>query len=87
MICGSSDMIKSKPRQFELIPAEKRDLFRGKIGLILLEKLDETTLESNLFEVVSLCNCAMGSISNEGTRKVLANLNQRAGLKVSDLIC
>lgn len=78
---------KIQAAAFELIPAEKRDLFRGKIGLILLDKLDETTLESNLFEVVSLCNCAMSSISGEGERRVLANLNQRAGLKVSDLIC
>lgn len=78
---------KIQAAAIDLIPDEKKDSFRGEIGHILLEKLDKETLESNLFEVVSLCNCAMGSISNEGTRKVLANLNQRAGLKVSDLIC
>lgn len=69
----------------DLISDEKKDSFRGKIGLILLDKLDETTLESNLFEVVSLCNCAMSSISGEEKRRVLANLNLRAGMKVSDL--
>ena len=81
----SEGLWEKKSDDLWLIPAEKRDLFRGKIGLILLDKLDETTLESNLFEVVSLCNCAMSSISGEGKRRVLANLNLRAGMKVSDL--
>ena len=76
---------KIQAAAYDLIPDEKKDLFRGKIGLILLDKLKETALESNLFEIVSLCNCAMSSISGEGKRRVLANLNLRAGMKVSDL--
>lgn len=77
---------KIQSAAFELIPAEKRDSFRGRIGHILLEKLDKETLEINLFEVVSLCNCAIGNLSGEEKQKELANLNLRAGMKVSDLM-
>lgn len=76
---------KIQAAAYDLISDEKKDSFRGEIGLILLDKLEETALESNLFEVVSLCNCAIDNLSGEEKRRVLANLNLRAGMKVSDL--
>ena len=74
---------KIQTAAFELIPLSKRDTFRGKIGNILLEKLDDNALEANLFEVVSLLNCAMNTLSDDKEeRKKLAKLNLRAGMKV-----
>jgi len=67
---------------FELIPPNDRDSFRGKIGNILLSKLDSEELDANLFEVVSLCNFAMDTISDGEERIELAKMNLRAGLKV-----
>ena len=68
---------------FELIPIDQRDSFRGEIGSIMLEKLDSTELESNIFQVVSLRNCTVATLSNDDDRKELARLNLRAGMKVS----
>ena len=48
-----------------------------------MEKLDTEVLESLLFEVVSLSNCSMGSITDDKERKELAKMNLRAGMKVS----
>jgi len=74
---------KIQTAAFELIPISRRDTFRGKIGSILLEKLDDDALEANLFEVVSLLNCAMNTLSDDKEeRKKLAKLNLRAGMKV-----
>ena len=74
---------KIQTAAFELIPISKRDTFRGKIGSILFEKLDDDALEANLFEVVSLLNCAMNTLSDDKEeRKKLAKLNLRAGMKV-----
>lgn len=74
---------KIQSAAFELIPFDKRDSFRGKIGSLLMEKLDTDVLESLLFEVVCLRNCSMGTISDEGERTELAKMNLRAGMKVS----
>lgn len=74
---------KIQSAAFELIPFDKRDSFRGKIGSLLMEKLDTEVLESLLFEVVSLRNCSMGSITDDKERKELAKMNLRAGMKVS----
>ena len=85
---GDSDVChfghdKIQTAAFELIPLSKRDTFRRKIGNILLEKLDDDALEANLFEVVSLQNCAMNTLSDDKEeRKELAKLNLRAGMKV-----
>jgi len=43
---------------FELISPEQRNSFRGRIGRILLDNLSPDELETNLFEVVGLLNCA-----------------------------
>ena len=78
---------KIQTAAFELIPLSKRDTFRGKIGNILLEKLDDDALEANLFEVVSLLNCAMSTLSDDKEeRKKLAKLNHLAGMKVSRVV-
>jgi len=68
---------------FELIPIEQRDSFQGKIGSIMLAKLDSKELESNIFQVVSLRNCTIASLSDVDDRIELARLNLRAGMKVS----
>ena len=68
---------------FELIPIEQRDSFQGEIGRIMLAKLDSKELESNIFQVVSLRNCTIASLSDENDRIELARLNLRAGMKVS----
>ena len=74
---------KIQTAAFELIPLSKRDTFRRKIGNMLLEKLDDDALEANLFEVVSLLNCAMNTLSDDKeARKESAKLNLRAGMKV-----
>lgn len=68
---------------YGLIPEERRDSFKGKIGTILMRNLDQSALDNNLFEVVSLRNCvSMDTLSNED-RMELASLNLRAGMKVS----
>ena len=67
---------------FELIPPNDRDSFRGEIGNILLEQLDDDALEANLFKVVSLRNFAMATISDDDDRRGLAQMNLRAGMKV-----
>lgn len=74
---------KIQAASFELIPTEKRDSYRGKIGGILAEKLDAETLEEFLFEVTSLRNCAIDALS-ETERLELAAMNLQAGMKVSD---
>ena len=74
---------KIQSAAFELIPFDRRDSFRGKIGSLLMEKLDEEVLEGLLFEVVSLRNCSMGNITDEEERLELAKMNLRAGVKVS----
>ena len=66
----------------ELIPPEKRDSFRGRIGDILMQKLDPEDLEEQLFAVVSLRNCAKASLSGKD-QILLASMNLRAGLKAS----
>ena len=68
---------------FELIPIEQRDSFQGEIGSIMLAKLDSKELESNIFQVVSLRNCTIASLSDDDDRIELARLNLRAGMKVS----
>ena len=78
----------------ELIPPNKRDTFRGKIGNIMMKKLDPERLENCLFEVVSLRNCGSDSDSesddgmelkmNGQKRLELAQLNLRAGIKASN---
>lgn len=70
---------------FELIPTEQRDSFQAEIGSILLEKLDLEELETNIFQVASLRNCAIATLHNDDERKELARLNLRAGMKVSIL--
>lgn len=70
---------------FELIPPDKRDSFRGRIGNILLEKLDPDLIEANLFAIVSLRNCAAATICDDKERKELANMSLRAGMKVRTL--
>ena len=67
---------------FQLIPPNDRDSFRGEIGNILLEQLDDDALEANLFKVVSLRNFAMATISDDDDRRGLAQMNLRAGMKV-----
>ena len=73
---------KIQSAAFDLIPTDKRDTFRGKIGSLLMENLDPEVLETHLFEIVSLRNCAMDTISVEGERTELAKMNLRAGMKV-----
>ena len=73
---------KIQSAAFELIPSDKSDAFRGKIGEILLQKLSPTALESNFFEVVSLCNCAMATVTEDEERKERAFMNLQAGVKV-----
>jgi len=69
---------------FELIPIEQRDSFQGEIGSIMLAKLDSKELESNIFQVVSLRNCTIASLSDDDDDRIeLARLNLRAGMKVS----
>ena len=72
---------------FELIPIEQRDSFQGEIGSIMLAKLDSKELESNIFQVVSLRNCTIASLSDDDDRKELARLNLRAGVKVCMFLC
>ena len=67
---------------FELIPPNDRDSFRGEIGNILLEQLDDDALEANLFKVVSLRNFAMATISDDDDYRGLDQMNLRAGMKV-----
>ena len=74
---------KIQSAAFELIPFDRRDSFRGRIGSLLMENLDREVLEGLLFEVVSLRNCSMGSITDEEERIELAKMNLRAGMKVS----
>eukprot|EP00985_Skeletonema_marinoi_P028034 scaffold23818_cov167-Skeletonema_marinoi.AAC.8 len=69
---------------FELISPEQRDTFRGRIGRILLDNLSPDELETNLFEVVGLLNCAASETDTGGERDQLAKLNLRAGTKASD---
>ena len=49
----------------------------------MLAKLDSKELESNIFQVVSLRNCTIASLSDVDDRIELARLNLRAGMKVS----
>jgi len=67
---------------FELIPSDKRDSFRGKVGNALMTRLDPDLLEEFLFEAVTLQNYAMSTMSGD-ERKALAKMNLRAGLKAS----
>ena len=78
--CFTHDKIQSAA--FELIHPSKRDVFRGKIGSILIEKLTSEELESSLFAVVSLRNFA--SVSDKEERVSLAKLNLRAGDKAAE---
>ena len=66
----------------ELISDDKRETFRGKVGDILLRKLDPQALEMSLFEVVILRNCQMASIIDKAECIELAKLNLRAARKV-----
>lgn len=67
---------------FELIPSDQQDSFRGRIGSILMTKLDPEDLNDCLFEVVSLRNFVMPSSGDE--RKELAQANLQAGRKASE---
>lgn len=73
---------KIQSAAFELIDENMRDAFRGKMGDILMQKLDKDALEASLFEIVSLRNCQMTSITATKERLELAKLNLRAGRKV-----
>ncbi len=54
---------KIQSAAFELIDENMRDAFRGKMGDILMQKLHPDALEASLFEIVSLRNCQMTSIT------------------------
>eukprot|EP00984_Skeletonema_dohrnii_P024049 scaffold13158_cov133-Skeletonema_dohrnii-CCMP3373.AAC.1 len=69
---------------FELISPEQRNSFRAKIGSTLLNTLSPDELETNLFEVVGLLNCAASETDTGVERDRLAKLNLRAGTKASD---
>jgi len=69
---------------FELISPEQRNSFRAKIGSTLLNTLSPDELETNLFEVVGLLNCAASETETDVERDQLAKLNLRAGTKASD---
>ena len=69
----------------ELIPAEKRNSFRGEIGSILTKKLNTEELDELLLEVTSLRNCDIDVLSKE-ERLDLAGMNLQAGTKVRDKI-
>eukprot|EP00985_Skeletonema_marinoi_P015380 scaffold7927_cov80-Skeletonema_marinoi.AAC.1 len=68
---------------FELISPEQRDSFRGRIGSILLRTLPPEELETSLFEVVDLLNCAASNATDE-ERVELARMNLKAGVKASE---
>eukprot|EP00985_Skeletonema_marinoi_P004402 scaffold1921_cov140-Skeletonema_marinoi.AAC.10 len=68
---------------FELISPEQRDSFRGRIGSILLRTLPPEELETSLFEVVDLLNCAASNATDE-ERDELARMNLKAGVKASE---
>eukprot|EP00984_Skeletonema_dohrnii_P003657 scaffold1255_cov225-Skeletonema_dohrnii-CCMP3373.AAC.2 len=68
---------------FELISPEQRDSFRGRIGRILLRTLPPEELETSLFEVVDLLNCAASNATDE-ERDELARMNLKAGIKASE---
>ena len=68
----------------KLIPPEKQDDFRGTIGNILNKQLDPEDLDKCFFEVVSLRNHAVATISSEEERKELATMNLQAGMKASE---
>ena len=68
----------------KLIPPEKQDDFRGTIGNILNKQLDPEDLDKCFFEVVSLRNHAVATISSEEERKELATMNLEAGMKASE---
>ena len=76
----SHDQIQSAA--FELIPAERRDSFKGSIGDIFIKHLDRDTFDKYLFEIVSLRNCASELLSYD-EQIDLAYLNVQAGLKAS----
>jgi len=76
----SHDQIQSAA--FQLIPADKRDRFRGSTGSIMMTKLNSDELETHLFGIVSLRNCDVSTIALEEERLELAKLNLRAGMKV-----
>ena len=69
----------------KLIPPEKQDGFRGEIGNVLQEQLDPEDLDNSLFEVVSLRNYAVATISSDEERKELATMNLQAALKASEI--
>ena len=73
---------KIQSAAFELIDENMRDAFKGRMGDILMQKLDKEALEASLFEIVSLRNCQMTSITATKERLELAKLNLRAGRKV-----
>ena len=54
------------------------------MGKILMKRLKS---ESNLFEIVSLRNCDMSSITLGEERLELAKLNLQAGMKVKMCMC
>ena len=68
---------------FELISPENRDEFRGKIGSIMHRTLSSGEVESNIFEIVGMLNCALSFISDKD-RDQLAELNLKAGAKASE---
>ncbi len=68
---------------FKLICPDQRDLFRGKIGRILLERLSPEELEDSLFEVVGLLNCAVSKMTDTDLDD-LARMNLKAGIKASE---
>jgi predicted ATPase len=69
----------------KLIPPEKQDSFRGEIGNVLNKQLDPEELDKSIFEVVTLRNYAVATISSEEERKELATMNLEAGLKASEI--
>ena len=73
---------KIQSAAFELIDENMRDAFRGRMGDILMQKLDPDALEASLFAIVSLRNCRLTSITATKERLELATLNLRAGRKV-----
>lgn len=76
---------KIQAASLELIPAEKRNSFRGEIGSILTKKLNTEELDELLLEVTSLRNCDIDVLSKE-ERLDLAGMNLQAGTKVRDKI-